>query len=419
MAMDLMDSVKGLLTPEVVGKAAEATGESPESTSKALHGAVPTVFAGFAQSASAPGGAARLMGMLTTGGATGQGLMSKVLGDRGGAVSDALAKHSGIKSSSASHLLTLAFPMVAGVLGKQILSNKLSPGGLSQLLSRHNKAIADDPHTPPGLAGALGMSSLSEIGGASGSTEEPHVSSVRTPPVTEAATGGVARTVEPSGVSPRKPRWSVLLPALALCALAVWGIFGLTKSHAPKVGVTEPQPTMPGLPSMPTPQAPKAPNVPAAPKVEAPSVGPIALPGGKTLDVAPNGPEAEMAHYLGDSATPLPHTFAFDNLNFETGTAKVTPDSTKTIDGLATMLQAYPSARVRLEGHTDSVGDPAANQALSKERAEAIEQMLTARGISSDRIETTGKSEEAPVAKNGSQEGRARNRRVDIVLLDR
>ncbi len=56
-------------------------------------------------------------------------------------------------------------------------------------------------------------------------------------------------------------------------------------------------------------------------------MGPITLPGSKTLDVDANGPEAEMEHSLGNSKTSQPHTFEFDNLNFESATANLTPDS--------------------------------------------------------------------------------------------
>jgi hypothetical protein len=83
--------------------------------------------------------------VLTEGGNTGQGLISKVFRERAGAVMDALARSAGTKSSSASRLLEFAFP----ILGKQIVSNGLNPGGLAQKLFDQKKAILDDPNTPP------------------------------------------------------------------------------------------------------------------------------------------------------------------------------------------------------------------------------------------------------------------------------
>jgi outer membrane protein OmpA-like peptidoglycan-associated protein len=403
MAANLIEMAKGMLTPELVSKTAEATGESPDSTFKAMRGAVPATLAGFGQSASTPGGAASVYSAITGGGLSGSGLMSKVLGDHAGAVGDTLARGSGIKSSSASHILTLVFPMVAGLLGKQVLSNRLNPAGLSQMLFSHKKAILDDPDAPAGLAGSLGIPALTETHGAASVD------------VTQ------ARAAAPRARS----RSGALLPVLLILgALLAWGIAALTR-HAPKGGVTAPQPTMPepkvSKPTMPTmPTAPKveAPKV-EVPKVEAPAGGPIQLPGGKMLDVDRNGPEAQMADYLGDKSASLPHTFEFSTLSFESGTTTLVPGGPQSIDALATMMNAYPSARVRLEGNTDTVGDPAANQALSKARANTVADMLAQRGIARDRIETEGKSQHNPAAGNESQEGRARNRRVDVVLLSR
>jgi outer membrane protein OmpA-like peptidoglycan-associated protein len=391
MAANLIETVKGMLTPELVARTAEETGESPGSTLKAMRGAVPAAFAGFGQSASTPGGAAGIYGAIA-GGDSSSRLMSTALGDRAGAVGDVLAKSSGVKSSSAAHILSLVFPMVAGVLGKQILANHLNPAGLSQILFSHKKAILDDPDTPAGLAGSLGVSG---IGGTSVDIAQ-------------------ARVASPRGRS----RSGALLPVLLILgALGAWGIAALTRGHAPKGGVTAPQPMMPA-PRVSTPTMPNAPKI-EAPKVEAPAGGPIKLPGGNTLDVDRNGPEAQMADYLGDTSAPLPRTFEFNTLSFESGTTTLAPGSTQAIDSLATMLNAYPSARVRLEGNTDTVGNPAANEALSHGRANAVADMLAAKGVARDRIETEGKSQQNPVAENESQEGRARNRRVDVVLLSR
>ena len=442
MAVNLLDSVKGMLTPDVVSKAAESTGESPDKTREALHGAVPAVLAGFAKSTATPGGATRIFGAVTESGATGSGLMGKVFGDRGGAVGDALAKSSGIKGSSASHLLALVSPLVAGVLGKQILANRLGPGGLSQLLAGQKRSIAEDRSAPPGLAQALGVGSLSEIGGTTGTTETAAAragGTVREPP--HGATDVSSWAVAPSRAESRhRSPWGILLPVVVLLgAFAVWGISALVRGQGPRGGVTAPQPTLPTLPKLPTPQLPQAPHAPGTPEVKAPTApeikaptaqapaaptapteqGAIALPDGKTLQVDPNGGEAQLAHYLGDPSASLPQTVQLDNLHFESGTATIAPESGKTVGDVAAMLQAYPSARVRVEGFTDNVGDPAANLQLSKARASAVADMLAAKGVARDRIDTAGKSEQSPVAENQSAEGRARNRRVDLVLLDR
>ncbi len=433
MTADLIETTKAMMTPDVIAKAADSSGETPEAARKALLGAVPTVFAGLAHSAAAPGGAERLFGIIMERGSSGAGLMSKVFGERGGAVSDALAKSSGTTGASASRLLTLALPMVAGLLGKEIISKRMNPSGLAAQLFSHKKAILDDPNTPPGLAGALGVGSLSEIGGTAAGVDEPHVSSAAAP-VRAAAAERAPRVAErPVVVAPKRHTpWGAIIPLLLLIGgLAVWGLFSPKHAQMPHVGIMAPQPAMPTvMPTVGMPRAPEAPAMPepevsAVPKAEtppggeAPAMAQVTLPGGKTLDVEANSPEADMAHDLGDGTMSLPRTFQFSGLNFESGTATVSPDSSKTLDDLAAMLQSYPSSRVRIEGHTDSTGDPAANQTLSQARADATKEMLVARGIASDRIETAGNREHAPVADNETEEGRARNRRTDIVLINR
>jgi outer membrane protein OmpA-like peptidoglycan-associated protein len=393
MAANLIETVKGMLTPEV-GKAAEATGESPEATLKAMRGAVPAVVAGFCERTKTPDGSAGVFTAITGRDTTGHEFMHYVLGDdRVGFVSEALAKSSGIKTSSAFHDLSLVFPMVASELRKEAFSHHLTPAGLGELLFGHKKAIVDDPDAPPGLAEALGVPSLS---------------------MAEEKTGAVERHIQERHIPERhRPSVSaIFLTALALAcaALAVWGMVASTRRVPPRSGVTAPQLTVR------TPATPTVAPGPAVPNKAAPAFGPLALPGGNQLEVDPNGAEAQMARYLDDSAAPIPHTFEFNALNFEPGTANLTPESTPTVDNLATILSAYPSARVRLVGNTDSIGDPEANLALSRARADVIANRLMTRGVARDRIETSGTS---PTEANEPQAGRARNRLVDVILLSR
>ena len=95
------------------------------------------------------------------------------------------------------------------------------------------------------------------------------------------------------------------------------------------------------------------------------------------------------------------------------------PGSTRTLDEVATVLKAYPEAEVVVEGHTDATGVPADNQRLSLERADAVKSALVARGVSADRIKTAGLGQDRPVASNGTVEGRAKNRRTELVVTRR
>ena len=81
-------------------------------------------------------------------------------------------------------------------------------------------------------------------------------------------------------------------------------------------------------------------------------------------------------------------------------------------------LSANPNQKVRVEGHTDAVGNDAYNQSLSQRRADAVKAYLESKGIAGSRIDSTGLGESKPVADNETEEGRAENRRVEIKVLE-
>jgi outer membrane protein OmpA-like peptidoglycan-associated protein len=103
---------------------------------------------------------------------------------------------------------------------------------------------------------------------------------------------------------------------------------------------------------------------------------------------------------------------------FDAGKASLQPSATTAIDRLAQLLGVYPERSVRIEGHTDSLGDDAANQQLSERRAAAVRDALLARGVAAERIAAVGYGETRPIADNGSESGRQKNRRIEIVLSD-
>ena len=84
---------------------------------------------------------------------------------------------------------------------------------------------------------------------------------------------------------------------------------------------------------------------------------------------------------------------------------------------LAQSLQRYPTSTVQVVGHTDSDGDAGFNQTLSEERATAVSNVLLNQGVPFDRVQTFGRGESQPIASNFTPEGKAQNRRVEIVIL--
>lgn len=102
---------------------------------------------------------------------------------------------------------------------------------------------------------------------------------------------------------------------------------------------------------------------------------------------------------------------------FAPGQAKLRPEARANLARVVAFVQGAPVAAVRIEGHTDSRGSANLNQALSQRRADAVRDALVEDGVNGERLSAVGMGEDQPVADNASDEGRARNRRVDVILL--
>ena len=394
----LMDAVKGYLTPDVVRSASTLVGESESSTRQTLNGAVPTVLSGLTNMASSSTGASSLATLVRDGGfgsavdnisslfsggsatssmlSVGSQLLGKIFGGRSSAVADLLARSGGVSSASATSLLSLAAPLVMGVLGKRASAQGLDASGLANSLLAERSDIA--AAAPAGLSQLLGAGpSVVTRGAEAGTRYAPTATDVRT--YAEQRRTGLGRWL---------PLLLLALGALALLSF-LRGRTPRTVDNAVQRGVD----------------------------VGKSALARVSLPGGVTLSVPSGSINYNLAAYLADNtATDVPRTFVFDHLNFESGTPQLTADSTKTVNDLAQILKAYPNAQVQLVGHTDNSGSQAANQVLSSARAETVKGMLVSQGIGQERIATQGFGADRPVASNDNEDGRARNRRVELIV---
>jgi outer membrane protein OmpA-like peptidoglycan-associated protein len=116
----------------------------------------------------------------------------------------------------------------------------------------------------------------------------------------------------------------------------------------------------------------------------------LTLPNGTSLSVPQGSINYNLAQYLSDGSAAAPRTFTFDQLNFETGTTQLTPQSVATVNDLSQIMKAYPNARFELAGHTDNTGAAEANQQLSLERANSVKQSLVNNGVDTNRVNTAG-----------------------------
>jgi outer membrane protein OmpA-like peptidoglycan-associated protein len=105
-------------------------------------------------------------------------------------------------------------------------------------------------------------------------------------------------------------------------------------------------------------------------------------------------------------------------VNFDFDKSNIRPDARPILDEAIRTLKEEPAIRVRIEGHTDSVGTEQYNQRLSQRRAQAVKEYLVRGGIAASRLESVGMGESDPVASNDTADGRAQNRRAELEVLN-
>jgi outer membrane protein OmpA-like peptidoglycan-associated protein len=107
------------------------------------------------------------------------------------------------------------------------------------------------------------------------------------------------------------------------------------------------------------------------------------------------------------------------DISFDTGRSDIQSNFAQVLDRFAGSLRDNPNTDVRIVGHTDNTGTDAINNPLSVDRATSTRNYLTSRGVSGSRIQVEGQGSYQPIASNATAEGRARNRRVEILVGER
>ncbi len=112
-----------------------------------------------------------------------------------------------------------------------------------------------------------------------------------------------------------------------------------------------------------------------------------------------------------------PKKLTLEGVNFDHDKSTLRPDTVATLDEAAATLKEWGDVQVEVAGHTDSKGSDAYNLKLSARRANAVRNYLIGKGIAADRLTAKGYGESQPVADNSTEEGRFKNRRVELVPL--
>jgi OmpA-OmpF porin, OOP family len=394
----LLSSLSSALKLSTREEIARFLGESEPAVSRGLEFATSAIFEGLhrltgqsdvmrqvidmAGKAPADIGAALTSGQLGNPNSPlllgGKKFLSAVLGQGQEATLGTMSRESGLRATSAATVLALAAQSVLSFIGARVRNEGMTATSLATFLHSEGSAVRSGAAAPP--------------------AQTVTTRRVEIDPV-------LAQAVE---IQKERSIWLWLLPLLLiLLGLLLWFMF---RPHpAPVTEAPAPQPTV----------APAVATAPATPDLG--SFVPRQLVDGTMLNIPERGVEARLLAFIQDSAQ-KPNKkswFDFDRLLFSTGSATLEPQSSEQLHNIAAILKAYPSTHLTIGGYTDNTGNAAQNLKLSQARADSVTAELVNLGVASDRLVAKGYGEEHPVGDNATEEGRAQNRRISMLVTQK
>ncbi len=380
MSFNLLETVKNIFSGSLISTAASSLGESEGGIQKALSGAVPAVLAGLVSKAGTYEGAGGMLDLAkqaagsgifnnisdflgnNNNNLTGKGaeMLKGILGDKAGGVASLVSNFAGIKHSSSSSLLSMIAPAALGTLGKHAADTNMNADGLMQFLSSQKASIMNA--LPAGLSAIAGL-----FGTGTAST---HHNVAGTP---HAAVHNAEETAN-SGSKFLVP----LLLGIFAVALGIYffkGCEGNTKESHMATDTVQVKP------------AHSEEGHEHAAATTSRELFKVTLPNDTVLEAYKGGIEDKLVAFLGTDYKKLGEDslkkvwFDFDNLNFETASAVITPESQVQVNNIAAILKAFPSTSLKIGGYTDKVGNEENNKKLSDARAKSVRAALQQAGV--------------------------------------
>jgi len=451
--MNLLVELKQAIGKEIIQKVAILVGEKEEKVSVAIEGLVPTIVGGLMKRVSNEAGANTLMNVIQKGNhdgsilkdintviqdkdkfsalcSTGGGLVSMLLPDKKSSIATMISQFAGVRNSSATSLLALVTSIIVGKLGSNVQSQNLDKFGLANALLDEKSTLLDE--TPeslqPRMIDVLGLSTFmsQEIKPIQYASAGPiKTSTTQTQSTSKAPADSVSYSTKEYDEenSFTLPSW--LLPAVGIAAvLAILGYFLSTYDWSSLSSNSNSTEDTTQIEQVTNATIDTTTNTDTA-KIDSSAIATTAankeaavtLPNGEQLSVPEGGFNFNFSKYLTDSSSKAGRVFTFDNLNFESNTTNLVAGSEKTVTDLAKIMTAYPRVQVKLTGYTDNTGDSLMNKKISIKRAFAVRNLLVGAGISDIRIDFAGKGSANPVASNATEEGKAKNRRLEMRVI--
>lgn len=373
LTADALNSFSHVLPSGFFNKISETLGIPVDKTKATMMTAIPAVFSEIQKKVRGPEGIQNVAAAIHDSGFDnpasvtsdasnvtlqinkGQDLLNRVLGGNTDSLLGKITSAASVNSSQGSKLLGAASAAVFTFIGSKMKGGTLAPAAFANILGQGSGIMQDLSGAAKQFATQTGI----DVPGTADSKQ---------------------------GQSTLRKYWPWLLLAVAI------GIIWWSQGRNTAPVITAPQT-----------------NIQTVPAPE----------GTTTFAASDQSVMGELSQFLANPAAVAPRAFSLRELNFPTGSAAISTEGSATATALAALLNQYPTARIRIVGHTDNVGVASANQKLSMDRAEALKQSLVGQGISADRIEVAGMGAAQPVADNATEDGRSQNRRIDIEVIRR
>ncbi|TGN27332.1 OmpA family protein [Empedobacter tilapiae] len=418
--MNIIELVKGYITPDLISKTSSELGENESGISKAINAFIPILLGGVLEKKNSTTGlfhtiksfgASRGLANISTEQETPdtiKELINVIFGSNAQPIVSKIAEYSGISTGSSSKLLDLTALTTFGSIGKEAEFNNVTEADFFSSLGGIKDKILG--LIPAGLGlGALGLGTIFNDTPKITETITETRKVVDVEPEEKPYIAPVDAYAETHNNNGGGGFWKWLIP-LILLAIAAFFLLKYCKGKEEKTIVT--QETEIVVDSL------NEDSLNAAPK----ELSDIDLDGVALKGYA-NGLEDQIIKFIKapDFATMTEDQlkekwFNFDNVNFVFGkTDQLEPGSDIQLDNVAAILKKYPTAKIKLGAYTDKVGDDAKNKEISQKRADYLKAELTKRGVGVQVIAAEGYGEEfAKVAETASDAERASDRKMSL-----
>ncbi|MBP6411302.1 MAG: OmpA family protein [Pseudarcicella sp.] len=455
--MNLLAELKEIFTEEIVTKIATLVNENEQKTQKAIDSLLCTVVGGLIKRSTNESGATTLINVISKGNyndevihqlkstlqskeafldftTKGNSLVSMLLPDKKSSIANIISEHSSIRNSSATSILALVMPVILSKLGGEINRSGLNKEGIANFLYQQRDSLINE------TAEEFRFKMVDTIGLSSILSQDAKI--ITYPTATPAKTTSFTnRVVEPESKKPEVkysvkdysentsepksfPKW-ILPTVLSLAVVGVGGYFAynydwsnLTKTNYVEVADTIQTKIDSSVTKIDSSAIANADTTTAATSESAaPKEVSLSLPDGESIDVTEGTFNYNFVKYLQDSTSKPLKTIIMDNLNFEMNTSNLIEGSQKTVDDFTKIMKAYKRLQVKLIGYTDNSGDTLVNKKLSMKRAVEVRSLLVLNGIDRNRIDMDGKGPFNPIAPNDTEEGKQKNRRIEVKVI--